>query len=917
MTPRATYRLQFSSAFRFADAARIADYLADLGVSHVYASPYLRARPGSTHGYDIVDHNALNPELGDQTDFDRMCRAFADRGLGQILDYVPNHMGVGGADNPYWIDVLEWGKESPYAGWFDIDWNSGPPHLQSKILVPFLGEQYGVALQSGHLKLKFDADAGTFSVWAYDAHKLPVSPYDYSAILDQIHPAMERLGDEFSSLVDAFPQTRERSSELKSSLAVAIRDNPEARSALDAAISSFAGSENDLASWSRLDGLIQRQNWRPAHFRVAADDINYRRFFNINDLAGIRMELPALFDHAHKLVVKWLSDGTVDGLRIDHIDGLFDPLQYLERLRKSVPKSFYLVVEKILAPHESLREDWPIDGTTGYEFVNQVTELLIRSDGEESLSATYAEFTGNREPLEHTVRRAKLRVMDNEMASELERLARDSAHVARQNPASADFTHNILRRALRQIVACFPVYRTYVSDNGATDADRRYIDWAIQKAASFEPELDPSVFDFLRALLSGDLVAAPKSGYSHHSVLQVARKFQQYTGPVMAKGFEDTALYRFNRFVALNEVGGTPGRFGSSVAAFHKANAARAKSWPNNLLSTATHDTKRGEDVRARLAVLSELPAEWAQQVKAWSRINRARLKDLEAKAPPSRNDEYLFYQLLVGSWPAELLVPGPLDADGLAAYTQRLEAVMQKSIREAREYSSWSLPNSEYENAVSGFVRDTLNPQISQEFLANVCPFAERVARCGVQNSLVQLVLKLTSPGIPDLYQGSGLWDLKMVDPDNRSPIDYDVRRERMRSVREALQKDPLAAMKQFSTSWHDGSVKLAVLVSLLDLRRQQPELFAKGSYEPVALEDPSEDRVCAFARKLRNTTLVIAARLYPATADAQAALHIAELLGQKWKDVLTGRLFPASTSAPLDLFQYLPVAVLLNAPE
>jgi (1->4)-alpha-D-glucan 1-alpha-D-glucosylmutase len=927
--PRATYRLQLSSKFGFEDVAKIAEYLAAIGVSHVYASPFLRARSGSPHGYDIVDHNALNPELGTGVDFERMSQTLRSRGLGLILDYVPNHMGVGGADNPAWLDVLEWGRASNYAEWFDIDWNPESLYLRDKVLVPFLGDQYGAALQAGNLRLRFDPEEGSLAIWAYDTHKLPISALDYQEILGDQHSSLERIGDEFAAIHEAVSQMPRRASELKNLLAFEYSKDIQVRHALDAAVARYDGVPGHLCSWSRLDALIKRQHWRVAFFRVAADDINYRRFFNINDLAGIRMELPDLFEHAHELVAKWLGDSTLDGLRIDHIDGLFDPHQYLGRLRGLTNQSFYLIVEKILAQHESLREDWPVDGTTGYDFVSQVTGLLLHSLGDAGVSSAYERFTGNITPFQEIVRTSKLRIMDNEMASELHALARDSARVARENPVTSDFTQNILQRALRQIVACFPIYRTYVSDEGIGEVDRKYIDWAVRLARRNEPELEPSVFDFLHRLLTTDLVSAPRSGFSRHAALRVAKKFQQFTGPVMAKGFEDNAFFIYNRMLALNEVGTDPSQFGISVSAFHKANAVRAKRWPNTMISTSTHDTKRGEDVRARLAVLSELPEEWEQQLNAWSRVLRARRGDLNGSAPPSRNDEYFFYQLLIGSWPAELSKGsgsnGPqneTDKNGtqcaLQCYTKRLQAAMQKAMREARTHTNWAWPNAEYENAVAAFVQDALDPVRSEAFLSMFRVFERKVAAYGVQNSLIQLVLKLTSPGVPDLYQGCETWDLSLGDPDSRRPVNYTARAEQFQRVSSRLKEDRPAAMRDFYEHWHDGSIKMGVLAPLLEARKANPDLFSKSIYEPLSVTGPCADRICAFARQHEDAKLIVAVKLFPATAAEFSALQETTVaLPADWsavRDMFTDRQIFAANNAytAADLFADLPVTVL-----
>jgi (1->4)-alpha-D-glucan 1-alpha-D-glucosylmutase len=919
--PRATYRLQLQAAFGFDDAARLAAYLAHLGISHVYASPYLMARPGSTHGYDIVDHDRLNPELGGDVAFGRMSAALKQHDLGQIMDFVPNHMGVGGADNPFWLDVLEWGPDADHAGWFDIDWDPDSRYLHDKLLVPFLGDQYGAELERGKLRLKFDLETGSFAVWAYDTHKLPVSPLHYDRILGTRDPDLERLGDAFSGLPGWRPQIGRHADELKAEMAAVVRDKPEARAAIETALARFNGQPGDLESWQRLHALIQDQHWRIAHFRVAADDINYRRFFNINDLAGLRMELPDVFERVHRLAFRLMADGVVDGLRIDHVDGLLDPAGYLRRLREKAPhQDFYLVVEKILARHETLRDEWPVQGTTGYDFANEVTGLLIDPAGEAGVNAAYAAFVGGDASFAGMVRESKLRIMENEMASELNVLARDAARLARQNPRTADFTRNILRRALKQVIASFPVYRTYLDfDGNPTDADRRDLDWAVAQARQNDADLDASALDFVHAVLSGDLVAQPASGFSRHSALRAAMKAQQYSGPVMAKGLEDTAFYRYNRFIALNEVGGHPDEFGLTLGAFHHANRYRAEHWPHAILGTSTHDTKRGEDTRARLAVLSEMPDEWLRQVQAWSRLLRARRGDVEGTAPPDRNDEYLFYQLLVGTWPVELLTDAP-DVQALASYADRLKATMIKSMREAKVQSTWAAPNQAAEDAMTSFVADALDPSGSTAFFDSILPFAQTVARLGVHNSLVQTVLKLTSPGVPDLYQGSELWDLSMVDPDNRRPVDYALRERLLEDVLEALAKDRNVAMRQFMHHWQDGSVKLAAVATLLRYRQANQPLFAAGSYEPLTAEGPKAGQICAFLRQHEDDALITAVVRFPTRLEAngyaaESTVPIPEPFhAAGWTDIVSGtKHTPGDALKATELFAVAPVAVLV----
>jgi (1->4)-alpha-D-glucan 1-alpha-D-glucosylmutase len=897
MTPRATYRLQFRKEFGFQDAARLAPYLARLGVSHVYASPWLKARAGSPHGYDIVDHQALNPELGTREDFDAMNACFRQHGLAQIADFVPNHMGVGGADNPLWLDVLEWGPESGYAGWFDIEWHSDRSYLRDKLLVPFLGDQYGVELFSGKLRLKFDMEKGSFAVWAYDVHKLPICPFHYGRILGDAHPRLEWLGDSFANLRDWKPQVTRRALELKAQLAALAREQEEVRSAIDAALDRFHGLPGEPESWKTLDALIHDQYWRAADFRVAADDINYRRFFDVNGLAGIRMELPDVFEHAHALILPLIADGTLDGLRIDHVDGLLNPKEYLEWVRAGAGRTdFYLAVEKILAHHEKLRSDWPVDGTTGYEFVNLVLGLLIDPSGEEPLTRFYRDWAGQHGSFREIVRDSKLQIMRNAMASELDVLAGEVARVARQNPGTADFTRNVLRRAIREVIACFPVYRTYVdSERPAAKEDRRDLDWAVKQARANETDVDPSVFNFIYALLSGDILGEGRAGYSRQAVLRCVRKLQQFSGPVMAKGLEDTAFYRYNRFVALNEVGGDPERFSVSVAAFHHANEQRAKNWPHSLVATSTHDTKRGEDTRARLAVLSEIPEEWSRQVETWSRILRARRGDILVAGPPDRNEEYLFFQLLVGTWPAECMAQNALDG-----YLERVKGAMVKSLREAKVHSTWKSPDLEYEAAVLSFVDEVAG---SDAFLSAFLPFQQRLARLGAQNSLVQTVLKLTVPGVPDFYQGAELWDLSMVDPDNRRAVDYQRRSEL------------LDAMPEISLEhWRDGAVKLFVIQKLLALRAANADLFTRGAYQPITI---SSEYILGFERQHEGQGMLVLAARFPARREADPEwnrVKIPVARSGSLREELTGREIVIENLEldAADVFAKLPIAVL-----
>ncbi len=913
--PRATYRVQLNGEFGFDRTAAIADYIARLGVSHLYASPYMKARPGSTHGYDIVNHNELNSEVGDQNDFRDLVEALKRNNLGQILDFVPNHMGVGGSDNEWWLNVLEWGQESPYAGYFDIEWESDYRYLQGKVLVPFLGDQYGAVLVSGGLELRFDSETGSFAVWAYGTHKLPVRPQDYGTILGSDHPDLERIGDAFAHLAYARPHQIARAGVQKAELATLVATRPDVADAINQRLSVFRGYQGEIDSWGHLHQLIAGQNWRVAYFKVAADDINYRRFFNINELAGLRMDEPELFDVAHRMVLKMVEDGTLDGIRIDHIDGLIDPKGYCERLVEASPKPFYLVVEKILARHERLREDWPIDGTTGYEYANLMGGLFVDPKAEEAFTRLYADFIGRRDDFEEVVRQCKIRIMESEMASELNVLSRKAARIARSNPATADFTANILHQALKETIARFPVYRTYVDGGAPRDLDRRDIDWAISQARRVQQGPDGSVYDFLQRLLTTDLVAAPKSGYSHRQVTRFAMRFQQYSGPVMAKGLEDTAFYRYNRLAALNEVGGHPDHFGVSVSAFHRANQDRARNWPGNMLASTTHDTKRGEDTRARLYALSEMPEEWERQVQTWSRLLRARRGDVEGTAPPDRNDEYLFYQLLLGAWPAELTGASveQIEQSAMTAFAERIVGAMTKSMREAKVHSTWAAPNEAYEGAVVSFIHDALDVTRRNAFLEAFLPFQAALARIGMVNGLSQTLLKLTSPGVPDIYQGCELWNLSLVDPDNRLPVDYDARRRLLEEVEDVVERGAVAGLLE---RWTDGAVKLAVTRQALAVRAEKPEIFGAGEYLPLEATGDRADHVVAYARRAGDDTVVVAVpRLVGQLGESPDWGNTAIPLprGARWRNRLTGAEVEGGDAVSVaTLFADLPVALM-----
>jgi (1->4)-alpha-D-glucan 1-alpha-D-glucosylmutase len=957
--PRATYRLQLNREFTFARATGLVPYLADLGVSHVYCSPYLKARPGSMHGYDIIDHGALNPEIGSEAEFEQFAAALRAHGMGQIMDMVPNHMGVMGADNGYWLDVLENGPASEHADVFDIDWNPAKEGIEHKVVVPALAQPYGAVLERGELRLAFDAGRGEFSVWYFE-HRFPVNPRQYASILGRDperlvsrlgagHPdvvELRSLATAFQNLParnDARPEKRaerRRDKEVhKRRLAALAARAPDIAFFIDEAVKEINGAPGDPLSVADLHALLEAQAYRLAYWRVASSEINYRRFFDINDLAALRMENPEVFEFTHRLALRLLAEGKVDGLRIDHPDGLFDPLQYFRRLqhRRAQPpfdtdetsarfRSTYIVVEKILGAEERLPAEWPVHGTTGYEFLNLVNGLFLDPAGGTRLERFYRVFT--REPLafDEILYRAKRMIMRTALAGELNVLAIALARIAEADHHTRDFTRDLLRYALREIVACFPVYRTYITPGRVGDEDRRALDAAVQAAKRRTTAGDLSVFDFVRdAMLTG--IADGRSEGYRQRVITFAMKVQQYTAPVTAKGMEDTAFYLYNRLISLNEVGGEPGRFGVTLTTFHRANRERQKAWPHAMLATSTHDNKRSEDVRARLNVLSELPEEWRANVTRWSRINRAAKRRAGGTTAPGLNDEYFIYQTLLGAWPMQ-----PPDDGGLDALRLRVRAATLKAVREAKARSSWLNPNAEYEEAVQGFIDALLQPGGDNAFLSEFLPFQRKVARIGLMNGISQVVLKLTVPGVPDIYQGNESWDFSLVDPDNRRPVDFAQRSRWLAEMRRAAEPGPAALRSYAETLFaaaDDGRLKLYVTWRLLQHRVRLELLFREGDYTPLRARGPRANNVCGFCRRHGDARIVVVAprwfaRLMAAgRAPVDGALWedtVIETPGGLWTNLLTGETTgtAAPENAPLrlaDVFSTLPWAILIPA--
>jgi (1->4)-alpha-D-glucan 1-alpha-D-glucosylmutase len=889
MTPRATYRVQFSRAFTFADAVGIVPYLAQLGISHLYSSPILTARAGSTHGYDIVDHASINPELGGRAGFDRLVTTLHAHEMGILLDIVPNHMGVGGGDNRLWLDVLEWGRASPYATWFDIDWEPAEARLRGHVLLPFLGQQYGVELEAGTIVLRLDPQDGSLSAW-YHHHRFPITPRTYpqvfhaavgqSAALDN---ALQAIATATAPSGRSMSSTRKAFAEAQLALAATLKDSA-ARAALDHALQCVNAATPD--GRDRLHDLLERQSYRLAWWRAAADEINYRRFFNINDLAGFRVEVAGAFDAAHALLLELWSDGSVDGFRIDHVDGLADPRAYCRKLRRRMlalaekrpparSREPWIIVEKILARHEHVPAAWQVDGTTGYDFMDAVSGLLHDPGGEAALTNLYAEITGDAGNFHDHVLVARRQILRDYLASELAGVALVAHRVLQRNPQTRDFTLTGIRRALAEIAAHFHVYRTYCSEAGPGVEDARTLEWAFTGARRGLRATEHALLDVLLPILSGRTIRQTPPGAARRDLLLVLRRFEQLTGPTAAKAVEDTAFYRYVRLLSRNEVGADPAHFAMPPAAFSRQQRRRRQT-PLALLATATHDHKRGEDARARLAVLSERAEEWSAAVHRWMRLNTPLKVTVDGKPAPAPADEYQLYQTLVGAWPPHLDVA---DRAALASFVERVEQWLLKAIREAKLRTDWDVGNAAYEEATLNFLRASMAPNRTIPLAEEIAAFARQIAPQGMLKGLAQLALKCLSLGVPDIYQGTEAWDFSLVDPDNRRPVDY-----------------AALAGQGASTSdgWTSGAIKQQFLMRLLALRKTQNELFRRGRQLPVRLiGDVSEDFLAQLIAFDGSGVLLIVPRLtarLDSTRHKLAFLLPREFDGTTGSDVLRG---------------------------
>lgn len=952
--PAATYRLQFHRRFRVEHATGLAPYLDALGITDLYASPIFQARRGSSHGYDVTDPTRLNVELGTEENFESLVSALKERGMGLLLDIVPNHMAAS-VENRWWTDVLESGQGSPFSGFFDIDWHSPKKALTNKVLLPILGGPYGRMIEEQEISLRLEK--GGFTVHCSSV-KLPVSILSYPRILSlrlpsleetygPDHPSFRELWD-LVTTIEHLPKAAEADAEaarerhaseegIKERLLRLYTERPEIREHIDETLRMVNGRKGDPASFDPLDRILSEQHYWLSFWRLANEEINYRRFFAVSELVSLRVEDPRVFDASHDLILRLAREGKITGLRVDHVDGLYDPHGYLVRLMQRLTGSedenpspgFYVLVEKILGRDEALPPAWPIHGTTGYDFMNALNGVFLNAGGVKTLDEIYARFTGTAPDFRETVYRSKRLMMDTLFAGEMHSLGQHLGRLAEQDRYARDLPRKELRAAVIEVTACFPVYRTYARSPELSARDVRYIAKALKEAQQRSTEASTPVFDFLRRVLLQEIPPS-LAGNDREDWLRFLMRWQQFTGPIMAKGYEDTSLYIYNRLVSMNEVGGDPSSTGISVSAFHDRGEIMASRWPHSMNATSTHDTKRSEDVRARINVLSEIPEEWEKRLLQWSRQNAGKKRIVNGIATPDPGEEILLYQTLLGVW--------PLAEEELPGLKSRVESYMVKAMREAKVYTRWIRPNIAHEGAVKEFVASLLG-DLSPDtnlFLADFLPFQRKVAHYGAINGLAQLLLKIASPGVPDIYQGTEIWDFSLVDPDNRRPVDYPHRTGLLNELM-TLERQGLSSLaRDLLSSWGDGRVKLFVTYKALSFRRERKELFQDGAYVPLAVTGGVKEHALAFARK-RGDAWGIAAvprlvtRLAPpgefpiglGVWEARAAIRLPKEAPDGWRNVFTGEILHASGGDGAKLlhlhavFHDFPVALLEGLPE
>ncbi|WP_426234115.1 malto-oligosyltrehalose synthase [Pseudomonas sp. TWP3-2] len=896
---RATVRLQFHKDFTLDQAVPLVPYFARLGISHIYASPLLAARAGSMHGYDVVDPTQVNPELGGEVALRRFVKTLREHDMGLILDIVSNHMAVGGSDNPWWLDLLEWGRLSPYGEFFDIQWHSPDPLMEGQLLLPFLGSDYGIALQDATLPLCFNADTGSFHVEHYE-HHFPICPKDYGDLLkpdaavdSERAQALNNLADRFNSLSHQ-TDAHALAIPLKKELSELVSD----AQALAAITRNLALYDSKTAQgFQRLHQLLERQSYRLASWRTAADDINWRRFFDVNELGGLRVERPAVFEATHGKIFQLISQGLVDGLRIDHIDGLADPRGYCRKLRRRLDllapdRHLPLYVEKILGEGETLHEDWAVDGSTGYEFMNQLSLLQHEPSGEQVLGDLWQRHAERPPAFIEEAQLARREILNGSLASDFESVAQALLQVARDDLMTRDLTLGAIRRALQALIVHFPVYRTYIGAMGRSAQDDAFFQQAMDGARQTLGEGDWPVLDCVAAWLGGEPWRNKPRGRSRKILKHACVRFQQLTSPAAAKAVEDTALYRSAVLLSRNDVGYNTEQFSAPLSDFHDICQQRLKSFPDNLLTTATHDHKRGEDTRARLAVLSERSAWYADQIELWRVLARPLRGD---EQQPSAGDELILYQALLGSWPLDLRAD---DQNALSDYARRIWQWQQKALREAKLQSSWSAPNEAYETSAKDFTERLLLSPEGRLLRGKLADTVDHIAAAGALNSLAQTLLRMTVPGIPDLYQGNEFWDFSLVDPDNRRPVDYPARLQALQQV---------APVPELLANWRDGRIKQALIAQVLNLRAEQLELFRRGSYQALEVLGSQAHRVLAFSREHAGHRAIVVVPVRCATLLEDSAVPQIDAL--RWGDTRVVLPFLASDANLKGLFSSVAV--------
>ncbi len=918
--PLATYRIQFNSSYRFEHAIEIVDYLADLGITHLYASPIFKAKKGSTHGYDVVDPNQINPELGTSDDFERLSSELRKLNLGLVQDIVPNHMSVD-YENTMLTDVLENGINSKFFNFFDIEWDHPYESIKGRLLLPFLGKFYGECLESGEIKIVYNENG--FTVNYYDL-KFPLKLESYANILQYgVSSLKNKIGKEHSDYLkllglifvlrnlesaeeigERYDQTRF----VKRMLWELYTSNSEFRDFLNRNVEIFNNANGPNIGYNLLDSLLSEQLYRLSFWKVTTEETNYRRFFNINGLISLRVEDEDVFERSHRLILNMVGQGIFSGLRIDHIDGLYDPTAYLQRLRKRVGE-IYVIVEKILEFDEELPSQWPIEGTSGYDFLNYLNSIFCKFANEREFNRLYSSFIQSRPFYRELVYEKKKLIIDKDMSGDVDNLAHLMKRISAKDRYGNDITLNGLRRAIVELLAFFPVYRSYIDESSAEATGLQYIEEAVNRAKGARPDLVYEL-DFLHRFLNLDF-PDHFSEEEKRSWIKWVMRFQQMSGPLMAKGFEDTTLYIYNRLISLNEVGGNPSRFGISLETFHKFNRKRAQTHPFSMNATATHDTKRGEDVRARLNVLSEIPQEWEAKIRIWNRLNRDKRTPYNGSEAPDKNDEYFFYQTILGAY--------PFHASEMGNFIDRIKEYLVKAIREAKIHTEWLKPDSAYEDAFTNFAEKVLSgSEDTNYFLKSFLPFQKKIEHYGILNSLSQVLIKTCATGVPDFYQGTEFWDLSLVDPDNRRSVDFQKRIDALSELKQADRSNQDELIRELWESRQDGRIKMYLIYKALSARLANADVFQNGTYCSVPVRGKLKNHVIAFARKTESAwAVILTGRFFTSLVKqdqfpvgdktwGDTLISIPNGCPPVWKDAITGQ--------EIQILKWLRLSQILN---